>query len=89
MMAAMTEAFRHSLDGKDRSEITEIAVRLFCAQKELEIQLKEFQNVSSATEYKTGLTEEAREQARRDYLKKVGIPVSFQSESWQGTNETR
>ena len=53
MMAAMTEAFRHSLDGKDRSEITEIAVRLFCAQKELEIQLKEFQNVSSAmaTEY--------------------------------------
>ena len=53
MMAAMTEAFRHSLDGKDRSEITEIAVRLFCAEKELEIQLKEFQNVSSAmaTEY--------------------------------------
>ena len=53
MMAAMTEAFRHSLDGKDRSEITEIAVRLFCAKKELEIQLKEFQNVSSAmaTEY--------------------------------------
>lgn len=53
MMAAMTEAFRHSLDEKDRSEIAEIAVSLFCAKKELEIQLKEFQNVSSAmaTEY--------------------------------------
>lgn len=44
----MTEAFRHSLEEKDKSEIAEIAVSLFCAQKELEIQLKEFQNVSSA-----------------------------------------
>lgn len=48
MMAAAIEAFRHSLDGKDGAEITEIAVSLFCAQKELEIQLREFQNASNA-----------------------------------------
>ena len=48
MMTAAIEAFRHSLDGKDGTEIAEIAVSLFCAQKELEIQLREFQNASSA-----------------------------------------
>ena len=48
MMAAVIEAFRHSLDGKNMAEITEIAVSLFCAQKELEIQLTEFQNASNA-----------------------------------------
>ena len=28
MMAAMTEAFRHSLDGKDKDEITEIVMQI-------------------------------------------------------------
>ena len=48
MMTAMMEAFRRSLEGKDGAEITEIAVSLFSAKKELEIQLKEYQNASSA-----------------------------------------
>ena len=48
MMTATMEAFRRSLEGRDRAEITEIAVSLFGAKKELEIQLKEFQNASSA-----------------------------------------
>lgn len=48
MMTATMEAFRRSLEGKDGAEITEIAVSLFCAKKELEIQLKEYQNASSA-----------------------------------------
>ena len=47
MMAAMIEAFRHSLEGKDGAEITEIAVSLFCAKSELEIRLREFENASS------------------------------------------
>ena len=48
MMAATMEAFRQSLQGKDGAEITEIAVGLFRAKKELEIQLQEFRNASSA-----------------------------------------
>ena len=48
MMTATMEAFRRSLEGKDGAEITEIAVSLFSAKKELEIRLKEFQNASSA-----------------------------------------
>ena len=48
MMAATMEAFRQSLQGKDGAEITEIAVSLFRAKKELEIQLQEFRNASSA-----------------------------------------
>ena len=48
MMTATMEAFRRSLKGKDGAEITEIAVSLFCAKKELEIRLKEYQNASSA-----------------------------------------
>lgn len=48
MMAAVMEAFRRSLEGKDGAEITEIAVGLFRAKKELEIQLQEFRNASSA-----------------------------------------
>ena len=48
MMTATMEAFRRSLEGKDGAEITEIAVSLFCAKKELEIRLKEYQNASSA-----------------------------------------
>ena len=48
MMTATMEAFRRSLEGKDGAEITEIAVSPFCAKKELEIQLKEYQNASSA-----------------------------------------
>ncbi len=48
MMAATMEAFRRSLEGKDGAEITEIAVSLFCAKKELEIRLKETENASSA-----------------------------------------
>ena len=48
MMTATMEAFRRSLEGKDGAEITEIAVSLFGAKKELEIRLKEFQNASSA-----------------------------------------
>ena len=48
MMTATMEAFRRSLEGKDGAEITEIAVSLFVAKKELEIRLKEFQNASSA-----------------------------------------
>ena len=41
MMAATMEAFRRSLEGKGGAEITEIAVSLFRAKKELEIQLQE------------------------------------------------
>ena len=37
MMTATMEAFRRSLEGKDGAEITEIAVSLFGAKKELEI----------------------------------------------------
>ena len=37
MMTATMEAFRRSLEGKSEAEITEIAVSLFCAKKELEI----------------------------------------------------
>ncbi len=48
MLAATMEAFRRSLEGKDGAEITEIAVSLFCAKKELEIRLKETENASSA-----------------------------------------
>ena len=48
MMTATMEAFRRSLEGKDGAEITEIAVSLFSAKKELEIRLKEFQNASNA-----------------------------------------
>jgi len=48
MMTATMEAFRRSLEGKDGAVITEIAVSLFCAKKELEIQLKEYQNASNA-----------------------------------------
>jgi len=48
MLAATMEAFRCSLKGKDGAEITEIAVSLFCAKKELEIRLKETENASSA-----------------------------------------
>ena len=48
MMTATMEAFRRSLEGKDRAEITEIAVSLFCAKKELEIRLKETENASNA-----------------------------------------
>jgi len=48
MMAATMEAFRQFLQGKDGAEITEIAVSLFRAKKELEIQLQEFRNASSA-----------------------------------------
>lgn len=48
MMAAVMEAFRRSLEGKGGAEITEIAVGLFRAKKELEIQLQEFRNASSA-----------------------------------------
>ena len=48
MMTATMEAFRRSLEGKDGAEITEIAVSLFSAKKDLEIRLKEFQNASSA-----------------------------------------
>ena len=48
MMAATMEAFRRTLQGKDGAEITEIAVGLFAAKEELEIQLKEFRNASSA-----------------------------------------
>lgn len=48
MMAATMEAFRQSLQGKDGAEITEIAVSLFRTKKELEIQLQEFRNASSA-----------------------------------------
>ena len=48
MMTATMEAFRRSLEGKDGAEITEIAVSLFCAKKELEIRLKETENASSA-----------------------------------------
>ena len=48
MMAATMEAFRQSLQGKDGAEIAKIAVSLFRAKKELEIQLQEFRNASSA-----------------------------------------
>ena len=48
MMAATMEAFRRSLEGKGGAEITEIAVSLFCAKKELEIRLKETENASRA-----------------------------------------
>ena len=48
MMTATMEAFRRSLEGKDRAEITEIAVSIFRAKKELEIRLKETENASSA-----------------------------------------
>lgn len=48
MMAATMEAFRRSLEGKGGAEITEIAVSLFCAKKELEIRLKETENASNA-----------------------------------------
>ena len=48
MMAATMDAFRRSLEGKDGAEITEIAVSLFSAKKELEIRLKETENASSA-----------------------------------------
>ena len=53
MMAATMEAFRRTLQGKDGAEITEIAVSLFCAKKELEIRLKETENASNvmALEY--------------------------------------
>ena len=82
MMAATMEAFRRSLQGKDGAEITEIAVSLFAAKKELEIQLQEFRNASSAMalEYQQmkdevrGLRKE-NEDLRKQNMHLTGIQV--------------
>ena len=47
MLAAMVETFRQSLVGKTKAETDEIAVQYFCAFKETEIHLTEFQNASN------------------------------------------
>ena len=66
MRTATREAFRRSPEGKDGAEITEIAVSLFCAKKELEIRLKETENASSAIAIEYQQMKEALNGARKE-----------------------